>query len=609
MNIKELALKFRRAITMTMHLAIVIFSYALAFYLRFDLRVDDGSWNIIFATLPFLVCIKMTLFGYHGLFSGLWKYAGIDDVWRIAKANALSTVGFMAAVTFFHLGIGIPRSIFFLDCLLCFCLMTGIRFAVRLFREKFRPMIKSKCKRVLVVGAGEAGALVLREARTNLQANIEIVGFIDDDPGKMSLRLQGVKILGTRHNIEALVEKYEIDEIIIAIPSASGEVIRNIISHCQIPDIKFRVVPGLKKILNGEQEVRSRAIMPDDLLGRETVRVNEEEIGVYLTGKIVLVTGAGGSIGSVLCKQIARFNPREILLFDHNENDVYFLTLDLLKKYPGVKFTTIIGDIKDVGVLKHTFSYYKPQVVFHAAAHKHVPLLEENPAAAVKNNVLGTVNMIYASHHYKVERFILISTDKAVNPSSVMGSTKRVAEMLLQAKAQTSQTKFMAVRFGNVLGSAGSIVPLFMKQIEEGGPLTVTHPEAQRYFMSVNEAVLLVLQASVIGRGGEVFVLDMGEQIKIVDLAKDLIILSGFVPEKDIKISFVGLRPGEKLKEELFLNRERDLATNYDKIFVAPPDIFDIRKLKKEIRKLLLYAQDYDHKKVRELLKEIVLEK
>ena len=355
-------------------------------------------------------------------------------------------------------------------------------------------------------------------------------------------------------------------------------------------------------------EIKPRAIIPDDLLGREAVHVNEQEIKDYVSNKIVLVTGAGGSIGSVLCKQIARFCPKEILLFDHNENDVYFLTLDFLKQYKGVKFTTIIGDIKDVGVLKHAFSRYKPQVVFHAAAHKHVPLLEENPVAAVKNNVLGTANMIYASHHYKVERFILISTDKAVNPSSVMGATKRVAEMLLQAKAEKSQTKFMAVRFGNVLGSAGSIVPLFMKQIEEGGPLTVTHPEAQRYFMSINEAVLLVLQASVMGQGGEIFVLDMGEQIKIVDLAKDLIILSGLVPEKDIKIAFVGLRPGEKLKEELFLNRERDKATHYDKIFVAPPDTFDIRALRRKIHKLLLCARDYDCVKTVELLNEIVAE-
>jgi len=606
MNIKVLVLRFRRVITMAIHCALIICAYILSFYLRFDFNIDRSFWNIIFSTLPLLVFIKMVLFGYHGLFSGLWKYAGIDDIWRIAKANILSTIGFVVGIAFLYPDIRIPRSIIVLDCLWCFFLVTGIRLVVRLFREKFRPRFRSSKKRALVIGAGEAGVLVLREARNNLKTNIEVVGFIDDDPKKKGSRLQGVKVLGTCNDIENLAEKYRIDEIIIAIPSASGEVIRDIVSHCQIPSVKIRFVPGLQKILSGEQEVRARSIRPDDLLGREIVQVCEEEIGGYLKDKVVLVTGAGGSIGSVLCKQIARFNPKEILLLDHNENDVYFLTIDFLKEYKNIKFTTIIGDVKDVGVLKYAFSRYKPQVVFHAAAHKHVPLLEENPAAAVKNNVLGTGNMIYASHHYKVERFILISTDKAVNPSSVMGFTKRVAEMLLQAKAEKSQTKFMAVRFGNVLGSAGSIVPLFMKQIEEGGPLTVTHPEAQRYFMSINEAVLLVLQASAMGKGGEIFVLDMGEQIKIVDLARDLIILSGLVPEKDIKISFVGLRPGEKLKEELFLNRERDAATCYDKIFVAPPDKFDIRDLRKEIRKLLACAQNYDHAKVCELLNDIV---
>jgi FlaA1/EpsC-like NDP-sugar epimerase len=608
MSIKTLISKVRRIIIMIVHCFLIISSYILAFYLRFDFHIDESSWHTIQTTILFLICVKMILLGYHRLFSGLWKYVGIEDVWRIAKANFLATVLFIAGVTFFYRSVPLHRSIIILDCILSFSLMTGIRFVVRLFREKFRPMSRKKMKRVLVVGAGEAGVLVLREARYNVNANIEIIGFVDDNPHKKNLRIQGIKILGSRHDIPLLVEKYEIDEIVIAIPSASGVLIRDIVAHCQIPSVKIRVVPGLQKILSGEEEVKPRPIKPDDLLGRETVKINETEISKYLTNKVVLVTGAGGSIGTALCTQIARFNPKEIILFDHNENEVYFLMIDFLTKYPTVKFRTVIGDIKDIGLLKHTFSLYRPHFVFHAAAHKHVPLLEENPVAAVKNNVLGTANLIYAAHHYKAERFILISTDKAVNPSSVMGETKRVAEMLLQAKSQKSRTKFMAVRFGNVLGSAGSIVPLFMRQIEKGGPLTVTHPDAMRYFMSVNEAVLLVLQASVIGHGGEVFILDMGEQIKIVDLAKDLIILSGFIPEKDIKISFIGLRPGEKLQEELFLNKERDTATQYDKIFVAQPDTFNIFSLRKNIRKLLLYARNYDCVKMRQTLKEIIQE-
>jgi len=606
MNLKGLFLKSRRLIIVATHLALVICAYILAFYLRFDFKIDSSYWQVILKTLPILVCIKMVILGYFGLYSGLWRYASIDDIWRIAKAHVLAMLCFIPAVAFIYTFAGFPRSIFVLDCVLSFCLVAGIRFVTRLLREKFRPVIGSKQKRAIIVGAGEAGVMVLREARINPKANIEIIGFIDDDRNKKNMRIQGVSILGTRSDIASVVDKYGIDEIIIAIPSAKGEVIRSIISHCQIHPVKIRIVPGLQKILNGDLEVKPRDVKPEDLLGRETVNINEKEIKGYLSGKVVLVTGAGGSIGASLCRQIVNFSPKEILLFDHNENDVYYLGIEFLIKYPQIKFRTIIGDIKDIGLLKSVFSLYKPQVIFHAAAHKHVPLMEENPVAAVKNNIIGSRNLIYAANHYKVERFILISTDKAVNPTSVMGITKRIAEMVLQSKAKMSKTKFMAVRFGNVLGSDGSVVPLFKKQIEEGGPVTLTHPEVKRYFMSINEASQLVLQAGGMGKAGEIFILDMGEQIKILDLAKELIALYGLKPEEDIKIKFIGLRPGEKLFEETLLDSEKDKATKADKIYIAQSDYFDPRVLRRKIKELDKMANVMDGPGTVKKLHEII---
>jgi FlaA1/EpsC-like NDP-sugar epimerase len=403
-----------------------------------------------------------------------------------------------------------------------------------------------------------------------------------------------------------IVDTFKVDELIIAIPSAKGEIIRDIISHCQIPNIKIKIVPGLNKILNGELEVKPREVKPDDLLGREIVEIKENEIKSYLKGKCILITGAAGSIGSELCRQIVRFAPSEMILFDRNENDLYFLDVEFRTKYPHVKFKTIVGDARDIAVLKKVFSSNKPQVVFHSAAYKHVPLMEENPSAAIQNNVVVSRNLIYASHHYRVERFVLISTDKAVNPVSVMGATKRMAEMILQAKARSSKTKFMAVRFGNVIGSSGSAIPLFKKQIEEGGPVTVTDPEVKRYFMSISEAAQLVLQAGAIGKGGEIFILDMGEQIKILDLARNLIILSGLKPDKDIQIKFIGLRPGEKLYEETLIDSEKDKATKYNRIYIAQPNDFNPVKLRREVKELERFANLMEQHKIVKKLRDSI---
>lgn len=366
------------------------------------------------------------------------------------------------------------------------------------------------------------------------------------------------------------------------------------------------IAPQLNKILSGKLVIKPREVQPEDLLGRETVYIDLKGVGDYIRDKVVLITGAGGSIGSEIARQVARFEPKEVILFDHHENFIYFLIIEFKVKYPKVKVKTFIGDIRDVGLLKQIFSKNKPQVVFHAAAHKHVPLMEENPVAAVKNNVFGIRNLIYASNHYGVERFILISTDKAVNPTSIMGMSKRIAEMILQAKSKGSKTKFMAVRFGNVLGSSGSVVPLFKKQIAEGGPITIPHPDVERYFMSVREAVMLVLQAGAIGQGGELFILDMGEQIKVMEIAKNLIALSGLTLGKDIEIKTIGLRPGEKLSEEILLNKEKDKVTKHEKIYTSQPQEFDRADLHKKLKELKHLADMMNNTEVVKKIKEII---
>jgi len=530
----------------------------------------------------------------------------VFDLWQIIKANSIISVIFFLIITFIYQMTSYPRSIFILDWGICLILIGGFKFSGRLIREKNSFSLKLRNKKVIIVGAGEAGNLVLEECRKNPDMKLSVVGFIDDSVSKRNLHIQGVKVLGGRERISEIVDKYQIEEIIIAIPSAEGKVIRDILGYCQIKGIKIKIVPGMYKILSGNLEIKLRDVQPEDLLGRETVDIDKDEIKSCIEGKTVLVTGAGGSIGSELSKQIACFFPQKLILWDHNENDIYFLERELQDAYPNLSLKAIIGDIKDISLLKYTFSKLKPQIVFHAAAFKHVPLMEKNVADAFRNNVLGSRGLIYAAEHYKIERFVLISTDKAVNPISVMGATKRIIEMILQAKAKTSRTRFMAVRFGNVLGSNGSVVPFFKKQIKDGGPVTITHPDAMRYFMSVYEATRLVLQAGAIGKGGEIFILDMGEQIKIIDLARNLIALSGLKPEKDILIKFIGLRPGEKLREETLHDAERDKITKYNKIYITQPDDFDSRKLRNRIKELEELIKIRNEQQIVKKIQEIV---
>jgi len=607
MELNNFFLKYRRLWIVLTHFLLVIISYWLAFFLRFEFNIPSAFWKIFLKTLPVVLLIKMLTFYYTGIFFGLWRYVSIDDLWQILKANFVSTLFFGLVVALMHGFVGFPRSVFILDFILSVSLLSGVRFITRLLiRERFNFLAVYKKYNTLIVGAGEAGILMLKECRSNPTTEMSVRGFIDDDPAKKNQLIYGVRVWGNRKDIPAVVHKLAIEEIILAIPSAKGEVIRDILSYCQLPGVRIKIIPGLEKILRGDLVIKPREVEPEDLLGRETVKIDEGEISAYIQGKRILITGAGGSIGSELCRQIARFLPQQIILLDHDENNVYFLGLELKKKYFPVKFMTIIGDVRDIALLKHVFSKYRPHVIFHSAAHKHVPLMQENPIAAAKNNILGSRNVIYAANHYKAERFVLISTDKAVNPLSVMGMTKRIAEMVLQAKAKNSNTKFMAVRFGNVIGSSGSVVPLFKKQIFDGGPVTVTHPQAERYFMSIHEAVSLVLQAAALGQGGEIFILDMGEQIKILDIAKNLISLSGLTVGKDISIEFVGLREGEKLSEELLLNIEKDRVTKNKKIYVTEPNHFDPVNLRRRLKELELYVNLMDEEKVIRKIKEIL---
>ncbi|MFA5160162.1 MAG: nucleoside-diphosphate sugar epimerase/dehydratase [Candidatus Omnitrophota bacterium] len=586
--------------------AVIVFSYVVAYFIRFDGIPPVSYLEMMSRTLPFVLIVRLAALFYFKLNTSMWEYASVKDLIQIIKAVTVSSV-FIVAITMVT-DTGHPRSIFIIDWLFLTIALSGERFIIRLTRPlrwKMKHSPRHRIK-VLVVGAGDAGEMLLREIIYQYGNHYEAVGLIDDEPKKYGKRIHGVKVLGTRKDITAIVNEHGVEEIIIAIPSASGEAIRGIIESCTIRDVRVKIVPGLQKILNGNLEIKIRDVSPEDLLGRETVRVNLAEIRSYIKGRRVLVTGASGSIGSELSRQIAGFSPSKLMLLDHNENDIYFLEIELKRLYPGLAIHPILGDVRDISLLKKIFSKLRPQLVFHAAAFKHVPLMEASPAAAVKNNVISTRNLIYASSHYGVERFVFISSDKAVNASSVMGVTKRIGEMMLQARSKKSGTKFMAVRFGNVLGSKGSVVPLFKQQIERGGPVTVTHPDMKRYFMSAKEAVQLVLQAGAFGKGGEVFVLDMGEQIKIADLANNLIFLSGLTPDKDIKVDFIGLRPGEKLYEELLLDAEKDKVTKNDKIYINQPKEFNSFTLMRNIRELEKLANLMENKKIVQKIREMV---
>ncbi|HWQ41241.1 MAG TPA: nucleoside-diphosphate sugar epimerase/dehydratase, partial [Desulfosporosinus sp.] len=517
----------------------------------------------------------------------LWQYASTGELLSVVYAVTVGTGATAAAVYFYGvaqnaaLPFRMPNSAAVLLWFSMIFLIGGSRFIWRVLQENsFDRHTPGSQKQVLIVGAGDAGVLAARELKNRNYRDGRPAGFIDDDRSKVKLRLLGIPVLGTRKDIARVVKVYNINEVIIAMPSASGESVREIVQICETSGVDLKIMPGVYDIISGDMSVKPiRQVQVEDLLGRDPVSVDLEEVAGYVTGETVFITGAGGSIGSEICRQIAKFNPGKLVLIGQGENSIFDIEQELRAERPGIDYVTEILDIKDREKVFLVFERYKPGVVFHAAAHKHVPLMEKNPEEALKNNVVGTQNLAEAADKVRVKTFVSISTDKAVNPTSVMGATKRTVEMLIQSMDLRSQTKFVAVRFGNVLGSRGSVIPTFKRQIASGGPVTVTHPEMVRFFMTIPEAAQLVIQAGAMAQGGEIFILDMGKPVKIVDLAKDLIRLSGFEPDVDIKIQFTGIRPGEKLYEELLTAEEGTTSTKHSRIHVAKPNGIDVKLL------------------------------
>lgn len=539
----------------------------LALLLRFEGVVGSRQYQMVYEYLPGIILIRLLTFYFFGLYNRLWRYASIHELLAITSAVTVSSV--LIFIYMFGMGSKLPRSIPIITWLIVLALVGLSRLFFRVL-YMLRNTRKASCSKVLIIGAGDAGAMIARELRQRFYDTKNLIGFIDDDRSKINNKLFGVPVLGTRDDLPKEVCKYGVTEIIIAIPSLNGERLREIFKACRETKCMVKTVPGLYEIIDGQVTVdQLRNIDLEDILRRDPVKLHLGQIAGYLTGKRVLVTGAGGSIGSELCRQIAKMSPGHITLLGKGENSIYEIHQELTAKFPHLSIEPVIADVRDKSRMFTIFSRVQPQVVFHAAAHKHVPLMEAQPAEAVRNNIFGTQTVAEAADRVNAEKFVLISTDKAVNPTSVMGATKRVAEMIIQNMNRISNTNFVAVRFGNVLGSRGSVIPLFKKQILKGGPITITHPDMKRYFMTIPEASQLVLQAGALAQGGEVFVLDMGEPVKIVDMATDLIELSGLEPGRDIEIKFTGLRPGEKLFEELLTAEEGTSSTKHEKIYVA----------------------------------------
>lgn len=579
-------MRHRQSILLLLFDALAIASADVAaLYVRFEWQLPDKYLMDVLALLPLVIPMRLLIYNQFGFYNRMWRYASVDELWAILKGVSLGTIGVVVLI-YMRQFPGFPRSIVLLGWVFNIALSGGVRFLLRAWHEprsngkssagilKRRPigpvLREDGAVRCLIVGAGDAGSLIARELLKHPEIRYTPVGFVDDAPNKQGYRIHGLSVLGTRAQIPDLVGRYKVEHVIIVMPTAPGRVVRELVNQCVPLGVKVRTLPGIYELINGKVSVNQiRDVQIEDLLGRQEIKVDLDEIAGYLSGETVLVTGAGGSIGSELCRQIARFNPKQLLLFGHGENSIYEIHLELVETFPGLATVPIVGDVQDASRVNAVFAEYTPGVVFHAAAHKHVPLMEVNPGEAVKNNVFGTKIVSEAADRHGTERFILISSDKAVNPTSVMGATKRAAELIIQALAKHNRTKFVAVRFGNVLGSRGSVVPLFKRQIARGGPLTVTHPEMSRYFMTIPEAVQLVIQAGSMGEGGEIFVLDMGEPVKIIDLATALIRLSGLEPNVDVPIQFVGIRPGEKLSEEVLTTEEGTLATRHKRIFVT----------------------------------------
>ena len=605
-------------------ICLLVCAYWLSYVIRFEGQIPTREWNTLVSTVPYIVCFKLFTFFMFGLYKGMWRYTSLVDLLNLLKATLTSSFGIMLAVLFMFRFQGFARSVFIIDGMLTFIFIGGFRVGIRLlfsetpsglpsFREVFDRGSKKKPqrlkKRLLIIGAGDAGEKMLREIRDNPRLNYEVAGFLDDDPKKKGMRIHGVPVLGPIPKIHELAYDADMDEILIATPSANTKQMRRIIEACEATGLKSRTTPGIGELIDGKISFKTiREVSYEDLLGRDPIDLDLKSIGDYLKDRVILVTGAGGSIGSELCRQIAQFKPKNLILFDKTENSLFHAEMEFRHRFPNLSITPILGSVQHWALLEKLFLHHKPQVVFHAAAFKHVPIVELNPWEGVLNNIMGTKSIAEASHRFGVERFILVSTDKAVRPSSVMGATKRVAEMATCCYGASNASRFLAVRFGNVIGSEGSVVHLFKRQIERFGPVTVTHREMTRYFMTIPEACKLILQAGALGEGGEIFILDMGTPIKIMDMAKDLIRRSGFKPDVDIEIKEIGLRPGEKLHEELITEGEGIVRTPHGKIFVLRGNNCDQKWLNQGIKELVHLAKEQDANGIKLKLKEIIPE-
>lgn len=667
--LRDFAIRNRRIIVFTTHLIQTVLASYLAFIIRFELKILPEYLNLFLYSLPILLIIRLSFYVQAGLYKDIWSYSSISDLLKIIKSVTLGSVTFFIAIRYLIGNTSYPLSIYIIDWLLCIIISSGSRLFIRILNEYTHN--KYVGKKILIVGAGDAGEKILRDMRSSHKLSYSPIGFIDDNPYKKGLMIHGIPILGPIDLIPHIIKKNKIDEILVTISSDNNDTIRKIYELCKSSNILIKKLPGIDDILDGniamatklgqclidanlvtENKVQQalalqkqeggrlgsklvklgyitedklvsflnntygishmKPISLEDLLQREPVNTNIESVKKYIRNKSVLVTGAGGSIGSELCRQIIKYHPSNLILVDRYENSLFKIDIELSSANgngngsPQGNIIPIVGDVVDPATMEHIFSKYKPQIVFHAAAYKHVPLMEYNPIEAVKNNILGTKNIIDIAANHDVDSFVMISTDKAVNPTSIMGATKRVAEFLTITKNSETATKFTTVRFGNVLGSNGSVVPTFKEQIKKGGPITVTHQDMKRFFMLIPEAVHLVLLAASAGNGGEIFVLDMGEQIKISDLAENLIRLSGFIPHKEIKIMYTGLRPGEKMYEELFDVSEKIIPTLNNKLSIAVPALPPGNSLNKYVAEFKDIVNNYDVERIIPTIQKVV---
>ncbi len=592
---------------------LILLSYFLGFIFRFYLSDSTliqiiASFGSHFGKVILSAIIYILIFYIFKQYKSIWTLAGINEI--VNGVIAVTLGGVVSVLISLISKERIPLMVTLLAGIMILILCNGVRVAWRILRRAIMYNEASNpedLKRVLIIGAGSGGALVSNEYKKFPQLKRKVVAFIDDDRQKLGTYVNGVKVYGNREDIIRVAKEKKVDEIIIAIASIKDQVLKGLIEKCTEAKIAVKIMPGVAEMIDGKFSINKiRDVDVEDLLGRETIKLDHDGIADYLEGKTVLVTGGGGSIGSELCRQISKFKPKQLIIFDIYENNAYDIQNELKRTYPDLNLVTLIGSVRDRQRLRQIYTRYNPNVVFHAAAHKHVPLMEISPEEAIKNNVVGTFNTAEFANSYGVEKFVLISTDKAVNPTNIMGATKRMCEMIVQAFNKVSDTEFVAVRFGNVLGSNGSVIPLFKKQIAAGGPVTLTHKDITRYFMTIPEASQLVLQAGAYAEGGEIFVLDMGKPVKIYDLAENLIKLSGYEPHRDIKIEVTGLRPGEKLYEELLMNEEGLTETKHEKIFIGKPGDFEIDDIAQKTEELLKYATKGSKIRLRKQLKMVV---